>query len=153
MSNEKSSHPNPWNFHNKDKALSSPDDLLRLVYYDLSEIAMGAPLGGPCFLEGNGEKVKIHDWCGGPSIWEKDGQRIAIPIWKRDLVKGTIQQLGIIDLKNRELRIYTKTFRVLDLQSFENNRVQGYDSPNNNTETVSFEIETEKVEKIINLSV
>lgn len=145
-------HPNPWNFHNTDKELASPNLLSKLVYYDLNEIAMGAPLGGPCCLEGSGEKVKIHDWCGGPPVWHTDAQLIAIPIWKRDPAKGTIQQLGIVDVKHRELKIYSKTFRVLDLQSFEKTIVHGIDSPIYNIETVSFDIETEKVESIIKLT-
>jgi hypothetical protein len=34
------------------------------VYYDLNEIAMGAPIGGECRLETADKKtIKIHDWC------------------------------------------------------------------------------------------
>ena len=142
----------PWNFHNTDKRLLSPDGQHKLVYYDLNEIAMGAPLGGPCFLEGDSKKIKINDWCGGPPVWNHEGRSFAIPIWTRTFLEGTIQKIGIVDLENLELKIFGKTFRVLDLQSFEKNRVQGYDSPIYNTETVSFDIEKEQIEKIIKLS-
>ena len=81
-------YPNPWDFHNTDKTLVSTDNYHRVVYYDLNEIAMGAPIGGQCFLEtSDKKKVKIHDWCGGPPAWETGGQLLAIPIWTRKLLK------------------------------------------------------------------
>ncbi len=43
-------YPNPWDFNNIDKKLVSPDNFYKAVYYDLNEIAMGAPIGGQCFL-------------------------------------------------------------------------------------------------------
>lgn len=146
-------HPDPWDFHNTDKTLVAPDKRHRLVYYNLNEIAMGAPLGGPCFLEGNGEKVKINDWCGGPPVWEQESKSFAIPIWARTFSEGTIQKIGIVDLEHLELKIFEKTFRVLDLRFFEENMVSGFDSPIYNTETVSFDIETEKIETTIKLTI
>lgn len=144
--------PNPWNFHNTDKTLVSPDHLYKLVYYDLNEIAMGAPLGGSCFLERDDfRKIKIHDWCGGPPVWEATGQLFAIPIWTRSLLKGTVQHIGIVDLDVMELKIFAKTFRVLDLCSFDATIISGFDSPIYHTESVSFDIKQEKIESIIKL--
>lgn len=140
--------PNPWNFRNIHKGLLSPDGQHQLVYYDLNEIAMGAPIGGTCFLEGNGLKIQIHDWCGGPAVWQKEGQSFAIPIWTRTLLEGTIQKFGIVDLQNLELRIFEKSFRVLDLRSFEGNRVIAI----LDNEAHSFDIDTEKIETVIKLN-
>ena len=147
------SYPNPWDFHNTDKSLNSTDNFHRLVYYELSEIAMGAPLGGKCFLETvDKQKIKIHDWCGGQPAWETNGELVAIPIWVRKILKGTIQQIGILNTKTKELKIFSKTFNVLDLRSFDNHIIYGYDSPIHNTKTVVFDLEKEKVETIIKLT-
>lgn len=146
-------YPNPWNFHNTDKTLISVDNYHKVVYYDLSEIAMGAPIGGQCFLEtSDKKKVKIHDCCGGPPAWETSGQLVAIPIWIRKPFKGTVQQIGVLDSRNMELKIFKKIFRVLDIRSFDIATIYGYDSPVHKTETVTFDIEKEKIETRINLT-
>lgn len=146
-------YPNPWDFRNTDKALVSANNSYKIVYDDLNEIAMGAPIGGQCFLEtSDKKKSKIHDWCGGPPAWETDGQLLAIPIWTRKLLKGTVQQIGVLDIRNMELSIYKKTFRVLDIRSFDKTTIFGYDSPIHKTKTVTFDIGKEKIETIIKLT-
>ncbi len=50
-----------------------------------------------------------------------------------------------------ELKIYSKIFDVLDLRSFDKNMIYGYDSPIYKTKTVSFDIDKEKIKKIIKL--
>jgi len=140
----------PWDFHNNDKKVFSPDGQQKLVYYDLNEIGMGAPIGGECRLETADKKtIKILDWCGGPPVWETSGSLVAIPIWTRDF--GTVQKLGVIDTKKKELKIFSRTFRVLDLRTFDRNVVSGYDSPAHKTTTLTFDIEKEHIEKIIRL--
>jgi hypothetical protein len=146
-------YPNPWCFHNTDKTLISSDNIHKVVYYDLNEIAMGSPIGGQCFLETvDHKKVKIYDWCGGPVAWETDGQLLAIPIWTRKFLKGTVQQVGILNTRTMELKIFAKTFRVLDIRSFDKTTIYGYDSPIHTTTTVIFNIENEKIDKIIKLT-
>lgn len=146
-------HPDPWNFHNTDKKLLSPDGQYKLVYYELNEIAMGAPLGGLCFLESKEKgRIKINDWCGGPPVWEKEGRRFAIPVWTRTLQAGTIQKIGMVDLQNMELKIFSKTFRVLNLISFDKNIISGVDSPIHLDERVLFDIDKEKIESIRKLT-
>lgn len=146
-------YPNPWNFNNTDKKLISSDNVHKVVYYDLNEIGMGAPIGGKCFIEkDNGEKIKINDWCAGSPAWETDGQLLAIPIWTRKFFKGTIQQIGIVNLISSELKIFSKTFDVLDLRSFEKGIIYGYDSPIYKTKNVVFDMENEKIDKIIKLT-
>jgi hypothetical protein len=146
-------YPNPWDFDNTDKSLSSGDNSQKIVYYDLNEIAMGAPIGGQCFLETDaGQKIKIHNWCGGPPAWETDGQLLAIPIWTRKIFKGTVQQIGVVDTKKRELKIFSEIFNVLDLRSFHKNIIYGYDSPIHKTKTIAFDLEKGKIESIMNLN-
>jgi hypothetical protein len=143
----------PWDFHNNDKKAYSPDNFHKLVYYNLNEIAMGAPIGGECYLENNDkQKIKIHDWCGGPPAWETDGQFVAIPIWTRNILKGTVQQIGVVDLKRRELKIFKQTFRVLDLRSFDKEIIYGYDSPIHKTTALTFDIRKEKIDKVVGLT-
>ena len=141
----------PWDFHNSDKKVFSPNGTRKLIYGELNEIAMGAPIGGQCYLEiGNNQKMKIHDWCGGPPAWETDGDLVAIPIWTRKFL-GTVQQIGIVDTIKGELKIFKKTFDVLDIRSFDKGIVYGYDSPIYKTKTVTFNIEKEKIDKVLRL--
>ena len=51
-----------------------------------------------------------------------------------------------------ELKIFKKTFRVLDIRSFDKTTIYGYDSPIYKTETVTFDIEKEKIETTIKLT-
>ena len=143
---------NPWQFRNTDKALVSPDGSQKLVYYDLSEIAMGAPIGGPCFLESDGHpKIKINDWCAGPPVWEKAGRLLAVTIWTRNAESGITQRIGIVDTHKLTLTVFKKKFRVLDLRSFDRTIVAGYDSLLHNPEKVLFDIEEEDTEAIVQL--
>ena len=142
----------PWDFHNNDKKLFSPDELHKVTYYDLNEIAMGAPLGGQCSLQTSDNKsLNIYNWCGGPPVWQTDGKLVAIPLWIRKFFKGTVQQIGIVDIGKLELTIYWKTFRVLDLRSFEKGIISGYDSPIHKTTSLTFDIENEEYDRIVKL--
>lgn len=145
-------YPNPWDFQNTDKELISPDNVQKLIYGEMIEIGMGAPIGGSCFLEtANKDKIPIPKHCGGPPAWETEGQLVAVPIWSRTVLKGTIAQIGVVDTGSKELRIFAKTFRVLDLRSFHKNTIYGYDSPIYMPKTIAFNIESEKVITIIKL--
>ena len=46
-------YPNPWNFDNTNKKLESVNSSYKVVYSELNEIGMGAPIGGMCFIELN----------------------------------------------------------------------------------------------------
>jgi hypothetical protein len=141
----------PWDFHNNDKKVYSPDGQQKLVYSDLNEIAMGAPIAGQCTLETADKKIiKIHNWCGGPPAWETSGSLVAIPIWTKKFWKGTVQQIGIVDTRKKELSIFSRTFDVLDIRSFDKETIYGYDSPIHNPKTVTFDIEKEKIDRVIN---
>jgi hypothetical protein len=142
-------YPNPWNFSNADKNLISNDEQYRIEFGELNEIGMGAPIGGQCFLvTNNNDKVLLNQWCGGPVIWETKNNKVALPIWTRKFLKGTVQQIAIADIETRTLTIYSQTFSVLDLREFDGNNLYGYDSPIYNTKTLSLDISRMKVEKI-----
>lgn len=150
MSHQKS---NPWNFHNTDQSLVSPNGLYRVVYYDLNEIAMEAPLRGSGFIEdSDNTKIKLHDWCGGPPIWEKDGFSLAIPVWTRDFTHGTFQQTAVMDMTTKQLKIFKRQFRVLDLQSFEKSMIYACDSPIFNPEKILFDMDQEEIDHLVRLT-
>ena len=140
------SYPNPWHFDNEDLKLVSPDGYSRIVYKNLHEIAMGAPLGGECFLETGDNKIyNLENWFAGPPVWETSGKMIAVPVWQRLFWHGVVQRIGIVDLNAMNLKLYNKEFDVLDLRSFHEKKIYGYDSPILKTTTVYFELEREKV--------
>ena len=140
-------YPNPWDFHNTDKSLKSKDNRFKIEYYDLNEIAMGAPLGGKGFLTTqDGKKIKIGDWCAGPAIWDSNYELIAVPIWERKILKGTIQKLLILNLTNGLIKKYRKSFSVLDIRGFENGVIYGCDSPRHNPKDIEFDMFNEKAE-------
>jgi len=139
------SNSTPWNFSNEDKNLFSPNGHYRLEYGVLSEIAMGAPVGGNCFLVyPDHSKRKLHDRAGGPAVWETAGFRVALPVWtvRRD------QRLAVADLDARTLTIYAQKFRVLALQTFDQGLIAGQDSPIHLMATVRFDTAKEPVEQV-----
>ncbi len=141
---------NPWDFPDIIKAPFS-NDHYNIVYDNLNEIVMGAPLSGACFLELKQKKVFIYEECGGPPVWETNGQFIAIPIWTRKFFKGTIQQIGIVDITTLKLQIFSQIFEVLDLKSFDSKIISGQNSPIHKQSNVIFDIEKEKVDRTIDL--
>lgn len=147
-------YPNPWAFNNLDNALTSPDGFYKIVYDDrLGEIAMGAPLGGRCVLESQGQgQFVIPYYCAGPPAWETNSKYVAIPVWVDKFFRGRVQQLAIIDAERKELKLFSKIFRVLDLRSFHEDVVYSYDSPIRKTTPVTFDIQKEKISRIVSLS-
>ena len=141
-------YPNPWDFSNADKNMISNDGQFRIEFGELNEIGMGAPIGGQCFLvTNNNDKVLLSKWCGGPIIWETKHNKVALPIWTKKFLKGTVQQIAIADFNTRTLTTYTQTFRVLDLRTFDDNNICGYDSPIYDTKTLSLDISKLKIAK------
>ena len=139
------SYPNPWDFSNKDNNLVSPDGQYRIEFGELSEIAMGAPVGGECFLiYSDNSKVRLSDWAGGPVVWEIQGSRVAFPVWTRT----RDQKIAVADINSWTLTIYSQTFRVLDLQSFEHGIIIGQDSPIHMTTAIQFDTAKEKIEMV-----
>ncbi|MGQ8867956.1 hypothetical protein [Myroides sp. TSA_177.3] len=137
-------YPNPWNFSNTDLNLISPNQQYKIEYGDLYEIAMGAPIGGSCYLYQKNKKIKISNWAGGPVIWDETSTRLALPLWTSERK----QQIGIFDLINSTLTIYQQPFRVLQLSHFDDRYIIGIDSPIYQSKAVHFDYTKEVIEKV-----
>ncbi|MEB8345781.1 hypothetical protein OO010_06965 [Flavobacteriaceae bacterium KMM 6898] len=145
-------YPNPWDFPNENSNGQEGENKGALEYTNLTEIGMGAPIGGICKLSTNElNNVLIDKWSGGPAIWTRNGLKAAIPIWENNLFNGTFQRIGIVDLKKHSLTKYKKKFRVLDLRSFSGNFIVGFDSPIHRMKSVEFDYENEPIEKVIGI--
>ncbi|NTS43991.1 hypothetical protein HRG84_24140 [Flavisolibacter sp. BT320] len=139
------SYPNPWDFSNKDKQMVSPDGEYRVEFVELSEIAMGAPVGGECFLiYSDNSKERLSEWAGGPVVWQMQGGKVAFPVWTR----ARDQRIAVADINARTLTIYSPIFRVLDLKSFDQGIITGHDSPIHMTTAIDFDTAKEKIEKV-----
>ena len=148
---ENMKYPNAWDFPNEISNKLKNENNATLEYSNLYEIGMGAPISGICKLNKNGGNIIIADNCGGPALWNESGLKLAIPIWENSFLRGKIQKIGIVDLEKNTLTKYKKKFRVLNLESFNNNKITGIDSPIHKSKTIEFNIENEKVEKIIEI--
>lgn len=144
--------PNAWDFPNENSNGLNNENKAILNYSNLNEIAMGAPIGGPCKLTTSIlNKTLIDKWCGGPAIWNEDGLKAAIPIWDNSIFKGTFQRIGIVDLKKNTLTKYKKKFRVLDLRTFNSNLIKGVDSPIHRMKPFEFDINNEPIKSTIRI--
>ena len=146
------SYPNPWNFSNSDKNLFSFDKKYKIEYGELYEIGMGAPLSGECYLvDSENKKILLNNWCAGPIVWETNSHKLLLPIWSKSFFKGTVQKIAIADILKKEITIYTQTFNVLDIRTFDENIISGYDSPIYKTKVLNLDVtkmEIEVVKKI-----
>ena len=139
------SYPNPWNFSNNDNNWVSPDGQYIIEFGELSEIAMGAPVSGECFLVyPDNSKVKLSDWAGGPVVWQIQGGKVAFPVW----TQSREQKIAVADINARTLTIYSQTFRVLDMKIFDQGIITGQDSPIHLTTTINFDTTRENSEKV-----
>ncbi|MCO6357722.1 hypothetical protein [Roseivirga pacifica] len=139
-------YPNAWDFGNSDKQMKSTIGDYRVEYGELLEIAMGTPLGGQAYLVSDDKNLLIDNWCSGPPIWDSEGKKVAIPKWTRTLWRGTLQQLIVIDLSTGKKTTFKRKFNVLDLRSFEQNKIYGYDSPRHKPKMIEFDVDQEKIE-------
>lgn len=145
-------HHNPWDFPNINTNGEVGESRGTLEYSNLKEIAMGAPLGGTCKLSSNNlQNTLVGKWCGGPAIWSRNGQKVAIPIWERSFLRGTFQRIGIVDLQKQTLTKYKKKFNVLDLRSFRGKTIIGFESPIRKMKPVEFDYENGRKISVVEL--
>jgi hypothetical protein len=145
-------YPNPWDFPNENTNGKGNENKATLEYSRLNEIVMGGPLIGKCKVHIDDTKeIQIAENCGGPAIWTRNGQKVAIPIWERSFFGGTYQRIGIVDLEKQTLTKYKKKFRVLDLRSFSGDNIVGIDNPLHRIEKLEFDYINEPIEKIIGI--
>lgn len=148
--------PNPWNFNNVNSNCLLNEYSSSLNYTSLKTISPLAPLSGKCDLEiiGNSnvvKKIQFEQLCAGPAVWNINGLKVAIPIWTKTFLGGKLRQIAVLDLKRQSFIIYKKKFRVLDLNTFENNLIKGHDSPLHKTKTVDFDLIKQPVQFILQL--
>ena len=137
----------PWDYENESPLAFAPNGKDRIIYEDLHEIGMGAPLTGKAFLiNSNNEKLLINQSCGVPPIWNAEGNKCAIPIWTKKLFKGTVQKIGVVDIKNKELTVFRKTFEIIELNAFHENLIQGINSPMHKSKSLIFNLKKEKID-------
>ena len=145
-------HPNAWDFPNENSNGQENENKATLIYSNVHEIGMGAPLCGVCKIKMNENKeILINNNCGGPAIWTRNGQKVAIPLWDKSIFNETFQRIGIVDIKKLILTIYKRKFRVLDLRSFSGKLIIGFDSPIHRIEILEFDYENELIEKTIRI--
>ncbi|TDO00084.1 hypothetical protein [Sunxiuqinia elliptica] len=137
----------PWDFDNESPTAFSSNGKDRIIFEDLHEIAMGAPLTGKAFwINSNNEKSLINQSCGVPPIWNREGNKCAIPIWTKKLFKGTVQKIGVVDIENKELIVFRKAFEVIELNVFHGNVIQFINSPIHKPKTLIFNLKKEKID-------
>ena len=124
----------PWE---NELNLMSPDGIFRAEIADAGEIAMGAPTSGTLVIN---NEIKISS-CNPSAVWSSNSRYLAIPQW----TDKKMQKLIVIDAKTGKLTISNKTFNVLVLNRFEDNIINGIDSPN--TKNEEFTIDFTKMDK------
>lgn len=138
------SYPNPWDFYNHNEELSSGKH--RIEYSDIREIAMGSPLTGSChWIDENSTKTFLGNNFGGPAIWNEDGTLVAIPKWTKKFLKGTVQLLTILNIKEKEIIQYKKTFDLIQVTEFKNGELTAIDHRGNRPEKIVFKLNQEKI--------
>ena len=108
----------PWEWSVE---VSSPDGKLTAIIKDAGEIAMGAPTSGTLRLS-NGFTV---EGCKPSIVWSSDSQYLAVPQW----TKNKAQRLLIVEPATKKITVMPGSYRVLQLESFENGFISGIDSP------------------------
>lgn len=149
MSGEKTDNtlPGPWRFSNADEGMVSPSGKYRLEYGDLHEFAQGSPLQGALYLTHikSGKKVKLFELAGGPPVWDEHDDIAAVPVWWMGCMVGRSQRLLMVDLTRKELVLFSKKFKLLDLKAFSYAVITGTDSPVYKSRWVVFNIGKNKV--------
>ncbi|MGI4884024.1 MAG: hypothetical protein ACRYFR_03585 [Janthinobacterium lividum] len=113
---------NPWDFFGGSRQFSAPDgaQYLRCETASLVEMAMGGPLLGPCFwVQPDGTEALLHEACGGPPVWQRQGSYVALPVWQSASAGGRKACLGVVAVARREPILFKEEFHALQLESFE----------------------------------
>jgi hypothetical protein len=143
---EKIASFNPWDFSTNSPQTYSFDKTHRIIYHDLREIAQGSPLTGKAFLLNDLDVTKLVDEAaGGLPIWNKTKNIVAIPLWTKNWLKGTVQRIAVIDPATRQISVFKKEFSVIQFDDFIENVITFVDDPLNKKKKISFDILAETV--------
>jgi hypothetical protein len=115
----------PWE---TSTAVLSPDGRYLASIPVAWEIAMGAPTSGTLTVsdvrDASAFMVEV-DACNPSLVWSADSRAVAVPQWTPERK----QRLCVVSVPSGEVSWLDEEFRVLELRSFEDGRVQGVDSP------------------------
>lgn len=105
--------------------LPSPDGQVVAIFTQLTEIAMGAPVGSPLTIGGR----EIEGHFSPSAIWSEDSKYLALPKWIWGGPHHRTQNFAIYCLRTKQLHVTEERFSVLLLESFNAGIVRGYNSP------------------------
>jgi hypothetical protein len=105
----------------------SPNGLYEAVFDNAGEICMGGPAVGTLTVreKQTGRMIVSIDDANGAFVWSLDSSALAYPKWN----SRRYQNLAVVWIPDATSDISDDTFRVLELESFENGIIQGVDSP------------------------
>ncbi|WP_426058224.1 hypothetical protein [Hymenobacter sp. B1770] len=144
----------PWDFNVGTQQFVAHDhsQSLRYQFDCLNEIGMGGPLRGPClWVMPDGKEVQIHANCGGPPVWQQQGNYVAISIWKFSWLTSWTTQIGVLEPASKQLILFKKSFKALHLKQFDGCLITGVDSPIYLPEALQFDTSVATIERIIQL--
>ncbi len=81
----------------------------------------------------------------GLPIWNKTKNIVAIPLWTKNWLKGTVQRIAVIDPATRQISVFKKEFSVIQFDDFIENVITFVDDPLNKKKKISFDILAETV--------
>ena len=114
----------------------SPDSTMTALFENGMEIAMGAPTSGVLsVILPNGKKHLISDNSAASFVWSDDSKFIAYSRWTR----SRKQNLCVFKIESLSTDVSPDEFRVLELHSFNEGKVEGIDSPVHQPRTFSLE--------------
>ena len=124
----------PW--HGETAELASPDGAITATVENPMELGMGGPSMGELVLS-NGMR---REGCSPSMVWSPDSEYLAIAQWGED--HG--QRLMILSMSRRQSRYAGRTYRVIELESFDGRIVTFVDSPK--SAPVRIELDVSKLE-------
>jgi|LakMenEpi03Aug12_release.lakeMendotaPanAssembly.Ray.scaffolds.fasta_scaffold920907_1 hypothetical protein len=143
---EKIASYNPWDFSTNSPQTYSYDKTHRIIYHDLREIAQGSPLKGKAFLLNDLDVTKLIDeTAGGLPIWNKTKNVVAIPLWTKNWLKGTLQRIAVVNATTNHASVFKRQFSVIQFEDFSENIITFIDDPLNKNKKISFDILAEAV--------
>jgi hypothetical protein len=116
----------------------SPDGRFIATYDDAMEVAMGAPTRGVIKIseKRGGATIAALSDANGSFIWSADSSSLAFPHWTR----SRMQQLVVVRLPQGITEPLEGEYRVLELESFDHDLIEGIDSPIHHPSKVSVSV-------------
>ncbi|MBI3234515.1 MAG: hypothetical protein HYZ42_10830, partial [Bacteroidetes bacterium] len=71
------------------------------------------------------------EMAGGLPIWNKNENIVAIPLWTKNWLKGTIQRIAVLEPKTKQVSVFKKAFSVIQFDNFVGTTITLIDDPLN----------------------